>query len=183
MAGGPRTGDVRIGSIRFELRERPVRPSPTQIRDPHLRDNPGPVEPPKPRRRGVRVQSHDYDRRAAQPTTTPPEMVTKIVDLYCGGMSTREVAETLDVSRAVVQRYCKEAGVLRRTRKNVTAEQVAQRYEEGYSIQEVAKHFGISNVTVRNRLKDAGVASRSQGAWRAMRRERSAVGAVGEDQS
>lgn len=157
-----RGGVEGVGRIRFQLRERPPqKPSPTAIRFPDA------APTPKPKKKRKAVQNHDYDRRAAQPATTPPEDIERIVRLYKSGLSATAVAQQLGISKTTTLRYLKESGVqVRRGKRQVDVEGIVEDYARGLSLRDVGARHGMSSTTARRHLVAAGVEIRSQGEWR-----------------
>lgn len=86
-----------------------------------------------------------------------------LVALYEAGASTMEMAAEFGVSRDVICRRMKAAGLPPRGRKSVYDEDAAaRRFLEGGSVKAVAQEFGIQRQTLVNMLRQRGIEPRGR---------------------
>lgn len=93
---------------------------------------------------------------------TPDNVVADILALYGAGMSSRDVAQALQVSQRTVMKYINKEGINRHVSETNTIDKNVrlaslEAYESGYSANKVAKALGLSKTTVLALARESGL--------------------------
>lgn len=124
---------------------------------------------------------------------TDSSTLDRVIDLVRRGTSTEDVVRITGVSRSVISRTIKNAGVkpagsVEKERIDELGEQMVTMYQNGESENAVAKHFNISRNVIRRQLERFGIEPRTQSEaeslkWSKMTEEQRKLQTVGAHES
>lgn len=107
------------------------------------------------RKRGVYDPKSRVGRRGLDDA-----VVDRMVEMYGGGSTQREIADELGVSTVTVSKYLRERGVATRRRNGKldtgTVDRIVSAYVSGESAREIAEREGITATTARKYLAVSG---------------------------